>query len=158
VFARQDLTRDPPFSKLDLILCRNVLIYLGQSVQSRLINVFHYALKSTGYLVLGSAETIGQHADLFSVGDKKHRIYRKKVVEPPSVAHFSLPDARPAGNRGVRPLDEPRDGNTIQSEANRIVLDRFSPPGVIVNDELRIIQFRGQTGRFLEPAPGDASL
>src|SRR5439155_11272670 len=88
VFARQDLTRDPPFSKLDLIVCRNVLIYLAQGVQSRLMNVFHYALKNTGFLILGSAETIGPHSDLFAISDKKSRVYAKRLVDSPAEMHF----------------------------------------------------------------------
>jgi two-component system CheB/CheR fusion protein len=157
VFARQDLTRDPPFSKLDLIVCRNVLIYLGQAIQNRLINVFHYALKSTGYLMLGNAETIGSHTDLFIVSDKKQRIYRKKVGDARSDVQFTAPYNRPYSGRGQHVADEVRP-NTVQVEANRLILDHYSPPGVIVNDDMRIVQFRGQTGRFLEPASGDASL
>jgi two-component system CheB/CheR fusion protein len=157
VFARQDLTRDPPFSKLDLIICRNVLIYLGQTVQSRLINVFHYALNATGYLVLGSAETIGPHEDLFAVVDKKYRVFRKKGADSGRDVHFALPFSRPA-QRGAREGDDPRGASGIQGEVNRVILDRYSPPGVIVNDDLRIVRFLGQTGRFLEPASGDASL
>src|SRR5262245_51150213 len=157
VFARQDLTRDPPFSKLDLIVCRNVLIYLGQAIQSRLISVFHYALKLTGFLMLGSAETIGPHSDLFSVSDKKQRIYRKKAAETPTDVQFTVPYSRPLGGRTLH-AEEIRGTGTVQNEANRLILDRYAPPGVIVNEEMRIIQFRGQTGRFLEPAPGDASL
>jgi len=158
VFARQDLTRDPPFSKLDLIVCRNVLIYLGQPLQHRLIGVFHYALKPTGYLMLGSAETIGPHGELFAVCDKKHHIYRKKLGETPQNVQFTVPYTRPTFGRAARAGEEARGGGNVQSEANRLILDRYSPPGVIVNDDLRIMQFRGQTGRFLEPAPGDASL
>jgi two-component system CheB/CheR fusion protein len=158
VFARQDLTRDPPFSKLDLIVCRNVLIYLGQPVQSRLIGVFHYALKPSGYLMLGNAETIGSHADLFAAADKRHRIYKKKVAETPAEVHFAVPFDRPMPTRPPRGLDSPRGSSNIQNEANRLILDRYAPPGVVVNEDLRIVQFRGQTGRFLEPAPGDASL
>src|SRR5205807_9817797 len=71
IFARQDLTRDPPFSKLDLIVCRNVLIYLGPLLQKKLMSVFHYALKPTGFLVVGSSETIGPHSDLFALWDKR---------------------------------------------------------------------------------------
>ena len=159
VFARQDLTRDPPFSKLDLIVCRNVLIYLSQSVQSRLIGVFHYALKPTGFLMLGSAETIGTHAELFAVADKKHRVYRKKVAETASDMQFAVPPyPRSQLGRGVRSENEPRSSSSIQSEANRLVLERYAPAGVVVDEDLRIVQFRGQTGKFLEPAPGDASL
>src|SRR5262249_12602579 len=85
VFARQDLTRDPPFSKLDLIVCRNVLIYMGVELQRKLMSVFHYALKPNGYMVLGGAETIGLHSDLFATADKKSRIYQKKLVSTPAI-------------------------------------------------------------------------
>ncbi|HEY2411542.1 MAG TPA: CheR family methyltransferase [Pirellulaceae bacterium] len=158
VFARQDLTRDPPFSKLDLIVCRNVLIYLSQAIQSRLISVFHYALKDTSYLMLGSAETIGAQTELFAVADKKHRIYRKKLVALPADVRFAFPYARPVSSRGQHGPDDVRGTSNVQAEVNRLILERYTPPGVVVNDELRILQFRGQTGRFLEPAPGDASL
>jgi two-component system CheB/CheR fusion protein len=158
VFARQDLTRDPPFSKLDLVVCRNVLIYLSQPIQSRLMSVFHYALKPNGYLMLGSAETTGTQADLFAISDKKHRIYRKKLADAPADMRFTVPYTRTTSGRGHDPPEELRSTNTLQAEVNRLILDRYSPPGVIVNEELRIVQFRGQTGRFLEPAPGDASL
>ena len=79
VFARQDLTRDPPFSRLDLILCRNVLIYMDVVLQQRLISVFHYALNLDGFLVLGQAETVGSQVGLFNLTDKGFRIYRKKT-------------------------------------------------------------------------------
>jgi two-component system CheB/CheR fusion protein len=157
VFARQDLTRDPPFSKLDLVVCRNVLIYLSQAMQSRLIGVFHYALKNTGYLMLGSAETIGAQSELFAIEDKKHRIYRKKQAETPADVRFSVPYTRPVA-APAQHEEEPRGSSAVQAEVDRLILDRYAPPGVVVNEELRIVQFRGQTGRFLEPAPGDASL
>ncbi len=155
VFARQDLTRDPPFSKLDLIVCRNVLIYLGQAMQKKLLGVFHYALKSTGYLMLATAESIGPHAELFAVTDKKNRIYQKKQVENPAEMQFSAPHKRLAPR--PRTDGEPRSGG-IQSEVNQLILEQFAPAGVIVDEDLQIAQFRGQTGLFLEPAPGDASL
>ena len=158
VFARQDLTRDPPFSRLDLVVCRNVLIYLGQAIQYRLIGVFHYALKAAGYLMLGSAETIGQHDDLFAVVDKKNRIFRKKLADLPADVQFTVPFVRPHGGRSPRSADDLHGGPTVVAEANRLILDRYSPPGVIVTEDMRIVHFRGQTGRFLEPASGDASL
>ena len=80
VFARQDLTKDPPFSRLDLILCRNVLIYMDTVLQKKLLSVFHYALNANGFLVLGQAETVGAQATLFSLVDKKYRIHRRKAT------------------------------------------------------------------------------
>ena len=160
VFARQDLTRDPPFSKLDLILCRNVLIYMGTELQKRLMNIFHYALKPTGFLLLGTAETIGLHSDLFAIADKKHRIYRKKLVEtarPESAFATPLTPIPPSGDRRTF-LQRPDEGRSIVNEANRLVQDRFAPPGVIVDHDLQVIQFRGRTGDFLTPPPGEPSM
>ncbi|HEY7086609.1 MAG TPA: chemotaxis protein CheB [Tepidisphaeraceae bacterium] len=160
VFARQDLTRDPPFSKMDLILCRNVLIYLGVPLQKKLMSIFHYAIKPTGFLMLGSAETIGANSDLFAVADKKFRLYTKKLaaVGPemtfaPVLFHGSRLDAT-----GRKPSAEVRSASNLLNEANRVILGKYSPPGVIVDSEMRIVQFRGQTGLFLEPAPGEPSL
>jgi len=159
IFARQDLTRDPPFSKLDLILCRNVLIYLGANLQKRLMSVFHYALKTTGLLMLGSAETVGTSADYFSLLDKRYKLYAKKLsTEHGSDVEFPIGNythAQPP--RAKAPPAEPRPAS-IQSEANHIILSRYSPAGVVVDDDLQIVQFRGQTGKFLEPPPGDPSL
>jgi two-component system CheB/CheR fusion protein len=159
VFARQDLTRDPPFSKLDLILCRNVLIYMGAELQRKLMSVFHYALKPTGFLVLGAAETIGLHSELFGIADKKHRIYQKKPV---SAAEVHLPldyaGAVGVGMQVRRDTAAARDDvKSVQSEANRVIQERYAPPGVIVDANLHVVQFRGQTGAFLEPPPGDPS-
>jgi two-component system CheB/CheR fusion protein len=157
LFARQDLTHDPPFSKLDLILCRNVLIYMGAELQKKLIGVFHYALKPVGFLVLGAAETIGVRSDLFTVVDKKHRIYGKKIVATPEM-HFPF-EYTPVPSPPRRDLTPPRDdGKSVAAEANRLIQERYAPPGVITDSAFHIVQFRGQTGEFLEPAPGDPSL
>ncbi|HXE54223.1 MAG TPA: chemotaxis protein CheB [Tepidisphaeraceae bacterium] len=159
IFARQDLTRDPPFSKIDLIVCRNVLIYLGPVLQRRLMNVFHYALKPEGFLMLGGAETIGPHADLFAVSDKRHRLYSKRIMAMRAEMEFPPVDFVAGRERADRKtVADPRGSGNIQNEANRIILARYSPPGVIVDSENQIVQFRGQTGAFLEPAPGEASL
>jgi two-component system CheB/CheR fusion protein len=158
IFARQDLTRDPPFSKLDLIVCRNVLIYLGPPLQKKLMNVFHYALQPHGFLMLGSAETTGAGADLYSVIDKRHRLFMKKASTTRSDLDFR--PLEPGGARQLqraRPSSDSRGNSNVQNEANRLILARYSPSGVIVNDRLEIVQFRGQTGVFLEPAPGEAT-
>ncbi|PCC67167.1 two-component system, chemotaxis family, CheB/CheR fusion protein [Nannocystis exedens] len=157
VFARQDVTRDPPFSKLDLILCRNVLIYMGAVLQRKLMTVFHYALKPSGFLMLGGAETVGAQADLFAVLDKKHRIFVKRPIETPS--NFQIPveyNPSRSPHRGPRLPAEMHTPHSFQCEANRLVLDRYGPPGVIVDENFQIVQFRGKTGLYLEPAPGDA--
>jgi two-component system CheB/CheR fusion protein len=157
VFARQDLTRDPPFSKLDLVLCRNVLIYMTAPLQRKLMALFHYALKPTGFLMLGHAETIGQHADFFRIEDKRNRIYAKKPDA--QITAFPVDYSVPPTGRAKRHTPaSANDSRTIQGEANRVILDRYAPAGVVVDADFQIVQFRGQTGPYLEPAPGDPSL
>ena len=158
VFARQDLTRDPPFSRLDLILCRNVLIYMDLVLQKKLLAIFHYALKPTGCLVLGQAETVGAQATLFSLVDKKHRIHRKRPSGSPPEMSFPSDHAVAAVAAKKMPADLPSVDKLLQTEVNRIINDRFAPPGVVIDADMQIVQFRGQTGPFLEPAPGEASL
>jgi two-component system CheB/CheR fusion protein len=158
IFARHDLTRDPPFSRLDLIVCRNVMIYLEATLQKRLISVFHYALKSTGFLMLGPAETTGPQ-QLFAIVDKRWRLYRKAAFDAGLPGGFSidrlasLPAAPEAGRPAARP-----DGRTVHDEATRLLLQRYSPPSVVVDESFQIVQFRGQTGHFLEPASGEPNL
>jgi two-component system CheB/CheR fusion protein len=158
VFARQDLTRDPPFPKLDLVVCRNVLIYLAPAPQRKLLNVFHYSLRPSGYLMLGHAETTGPYNDLFAIANKRHRIYRRKADGRGDAVAFPLDFAARRGPGAERKPPEPRPSTSFQSAAQRLLLERFAPPGVVVDDELRIVQFIGHTGRYLEPAPGDANL
>jgi two-component system CheB/CheR fusion protein len=157
VFARHDLTRDPPFSRLDLIVCRNVLIYLDIALQKRLISVFHYALKPHGYLMLGPAETPGAQP-YFAVVDKKWRLFRKSAGDG-SLPVFSS-DGHPVARSDafVARSKQPIDGKSVQDEATRFILDRFGPPGVVVDANLQIIQFRGHTGPYLEPAAGEPNL
>ena len=159
VFARQDLTRDPPFSRLDLIACRNVLIYLGPALQRKLMNVFHYALKPGAFLMLGSAETIGAHSELFATAEQRHRLYVKRESGAQPEVDFKQYAPRPAQPGAKRPQgDQDLPTINLQKEAVRLLLNRYAPPGVVVDDDLQIIQFRGQVGAFLEPAPGEASL
>jgi two-component system, chemotaxis family, CheB/CheR fusion protein len=162
VFARHDLTRDPPFSRLDLIVCRNVLIYLDAAQQKRLIALFHHALAPGGFLMLGSAETTTGAQASFAVVDKKWRLYQKTTGEP------SLPRALPARQATpAHPYRFDRDAvhapgrperRSLQDEVNRLVLHRHGPPGVVVNADLEIVQFRGHTGAYLEAASGEPSL
>jgi two-component system CheB/CheR fusion protein len=162
VFARQDITRDPPFSKLDLISCRNVLIYLGPPLQRKIMSIFHYALKPTGFLLLGTSETVGTSSDLFSLVDKKNKIYSKKAaaLHPAfdfiEVGHGLERVAK--GDSIGGPKDEVWGELDVQKEADRIILNRYTPAGVVINDNMDIVQFRGQTIPYLELFPGKASL
>jgi two-component system CheB/CheR fusion protein len=163
VFARQDITRDPPFSKLDLIVCRNLLIYLGQQVQRKVIGVFHYALRPNGYLVLGRSETIGPHADLFSATDKRFKIYaRKRSAARPDVDFRSPPAVVSSAPGPAFPAPRPtaQDGRDwdLQGEVTRFLIDRYAPPGVIVDSDLRVVRSRGQASRYLELPSGEATL
>lgn len=155
VFARQDITQDPPFSQIDLISCRNVLIYLGPILHSRVFPIFHYALKPEGYLVLGSAESVGGFGELFEPVDKQRRFYQRKNVS----SHVGMVFTR--GNRtregafsSSTPMELAPRAYDVREEADRVVLDRYCPPGVVIDEGWKIVQFRGHTGRFLEPAPG----
>jgi two-component system, chemotaxis family, CheB/CheR fusion protein len=159
VFARQDMVKDPPFSRIDLISCRNLLIYLGTVLQKKIIPVLHYALKPTGFLVLGTSETVGPFAEHFTVVDKKNKIYAKKPTGlrlPANYGTLSEYGAGPAVPR--KGLEDTVSSFDIQKEADRILLTRFAPAGVIINEDLDIIQFRGHTGSYLEATPGQASL
>ncbi len=158
VFARQDLTRDPPFSHLDLILCRNVLIYMDTLLQKKLLSVFHYALNPGGFLMLGQAESVGAQTMLFTLVDKKLRIHRKKDSRLARSAAFSVDHMAAGLPRRSHPVEAAGAEKLLQGEASRAILDRFAPAGVVVDSDLQIVQFRGQTGPYFEPAPGEASL
>ena len=158
VFARQNLIKDPPFSYLDLISCRNVLIYFGPVLQKMVIPIFHFALKPNGFLLLGKSEALGSFMDLFSLVDKRYKIYVQKSLRAPRAAAALPPDhparalvaasgPEKAGELGVGVPD-------LLREADRLVLARYAPAGVIIDETMKIVHFRGQTGAFLEPAPG----
>jgi two-component system, chemotaxis family, CheB/CheR fusion protein len=161
VFARQNVAKDPPFSKMDLISCRNVLIYLDVPLQKRIIPMFHYALKPHGVLLLGSSESIGVFSDMFDVSDKNHRIFTKRQIATAQRFDFEpgtfMPSPADPAVRGSRRPDEAVSPD-LQKEADRLVLSEYGPPGVIINDDLEVVQFRGRTSPYLEPAPGKASL
>jgi two-component system CheB/CheR fusion protein len=158
VFARHDVTRDPPYSRLDLVSCRNVLIYLEPRLQERVFATFHYALRPEGFLVVGPAETAGASSALFSAFDEKHRIYSRKATTAPP-RFLSVPrDARPS-RASTAPLTPKAAGvSEVPREADRMLLARFGPAGVVVDESLRILEFRGDTDPFLEHGHGQASL
>ncbi len=158
VFARQNLISDPPFSRMDLISCRNVLIYLGSSLQKKLLPIFHYGLNPAGFLMLSGSETVGDFLDLFSLVDKKNKIYAKKsaavaqwIGDRTSNWVFANTEPQVLAGKKVNDLK-------IQKEADRIVLNQHAPVGVTIDANLDIVQFRGQTSAYLEPSPGKASF
>jgi len=158
IFAKQDVTRDPPFSNLDLISCRNVLIYLGPTLQKRVIPTFHYALKHDGFLLLGGSESLGTFAEHFSLIDKKQRIYQKIGSATRLLSYFVGP-----GAGTIRRLEEPAiarpSGSATESdkEIERTLVQHYAPTSIVVNSQMEIVQFRGRTGAYLEPPEGQPS-
>ncbi len=168
VFARQNVVNDPPFSHMDLISCRNLLIYLEAGLQKKIFPAFHYALKPGGFLFLGASESIGQFTDLFAPADKKQKIFSRNAAPTP-LFRLPLPRARetqPAPGQHTPPPsareqglpDAVRGEFNAQREADRISVSQFAPPGVLINAEGQVLQFRGATGAYLEPPTGKASF
>jgi two-component system CheB/CheR fusion protein len=160
VFSRHNLAHDPPFGHLDLVSCRNVLIYMDTALQRRVLPVFHYALNAGGILFLGSSENVGGSSDLFDTVDTRHRIFRKKAVTavgvPLEFGQTAIGERiRLPGREEGAPLWTALD---VQKEADRIMLSRYAPVGVVCDEAMTVLQFRGRTASFLEPAPGMASL
>ena len=155
VFSKQNLLRDAPFSRMDLVSCRNLLIYLQPSAQKRALSVLHYALNPSGYLMLGTSESIGDAPELFSPADRKHKIYSKKhFATVPAMADLS---ARGEAER-IQPGFAARPITNLQALADRKILEVYGPPGVLINENLDILHFRGHTGPYLNPSPGAASF
>ncbi len=161
VFAKHDLTVDPPFSQMDLVSCRNLLIYLGPTAQQRVIPALHYGLKPGGLLVLGSAETIGVRSDLFEVLDPQNRIFTKKI-SPNRAGEFAV---RTQFEPGPRTTIGPAEIASlipsladVEVRACHILRELYAPPGVIINQDMQVLHFHGDTGFFLENPPGAASL
>ncbi|MBI2873774.1 MAG: PAS domain S-box protein [Firmicutes bacterium] len=159
IFGRQNITADPPFSHLDLISCRNLFIYLATPVQKRVVPLFHYALNVPGFLVLGSAESVGEHTDLFEVIDRKYKIYAKKTTGASRILDLAVGDKQSGLAIATRWPDSTGSSPPgFQREADRILLRRFTPPGVLVNENLDIVRFHGQTSPYLGPPPGEPTM
>ncbi len=163
VFSRHDLTRDPPFARLDLITCRNLLIYLNLAVQRRVLPLFHYALRPSGYLMLGPSETIGVFAELFTPANTEFKIFARKLTS--STPHLDFALSEPVNARGSGFPDRPQEapeaepvGFRLKREVDHLLLLRYAPVGVVIDDDMKILQFRGQTDDYLAPAPGVASF
>ncbi|MDO9198763.1 chemotaxis protein CheB [Rhodoferax sp.] len=163
IFAEQNLIVDPPFTKLDLLSCRNLLIYLESELQAKLIQLFHYSLNPGGFLVLGSAESVGAAAGLFAPLAGKSRIYRR-LDAPARVLPMGFPAAFvQTFPRSWAGADAPEHGGVIpapnlQMLVDRLVLLRYAPAAVLVTDQGDMLYFSGKTGKYLEPAIGKPSL
>ena len=161
VFAPQSVIKDPPFTKLDLLSCRNLLIYLGTELQRRLLPIFHYSLKTDGILFLGSSETIGPATDLFDTYDKKWKIFRRKPSAVGVHAVLNFPAQREQHDaHGLEVPETIRMAEELSAlQLVETILDESdAPPCVIINDAGNTVYIHGRTGRFLEPAEGKASV
>ena len=157
IFAPQNLIMDPPFTKLDLLSCRNLLIYLTLEVQNKLMPLFHYSLSPDGVLFLGNAETIGGFCNLFAPLGGKARLFRR-TVSPLPAEPVEFPSAFSAPASGVikvRPAPKPP--GSLQSLADQLILQRYAPPAVLTSDKGDILYISGHTGKYLEPAAGKAN-
>ena len=157
VFAEQNVIMDPPFTKLDILTCRNLLIYLTTEVQKKILPLFHYSLNPAGILFLGNAETIGTYTDLFSSLEAKARLY-KKLPSPVRMEPLDFPSSFvQVPMLKVLPPETPRPAINLQMLADRLILERHSPAAVLTNDKGDILYINGRTGKYLEPAAGKAN-
>jgi chemotaxis methyl-accepting protein methylase len=157
VFAPQSLIMDPPFTKLDFLSCRNLLIYLAPEMQKKMIPLFHYSLMPGGILLLGSAETVGSFTNLFAPLNNKLRIFQRAeaALRPQAIEFPSSFSALLGGKTEAQP--EPPPSVNLQSVADQMILEHYSPPAVIVDNQGNILYVSGRTGKFLEPAAGKAN-
>ena len=158
IFSKQDVISDPPFSNLDLISCRNLLIYFQTVLQKKVFHNFHYGLRPGGFLLLGNSESVGGYSSLFKILDRKQKIFIKKYLSgdqklKPSQKYYPLKKAEIKGKPDVPKSKEPDTGHLVE----RIVLDEYAPCGVLVDSDMEVVQFRGHTGRYLESAAGKPS-
>ena len=163
VFSKHDVIRDPPFSKLDLISCRNLMIYMSGDLQKKIIPLFHYALRPKGVLFLGTSETVGGFATLLATVDRKWKLYRREEVVPgvkrptaeflaplsaEGVAHIRLPKGEGSGE----------DRHNLRELTERSLLQHYAQAGVLINRQGEILYVYGRTGKYLELAPGDVGI
>jgi two-component system CheB/CheR fusion protein len=159
IFSEQNVTRDPPFSKLDLICCRNLLIYMGGELQKKIIPLFHYALNPEGVLFLGTAETIGEFAALFAPLDRKWKLYRRRegVFSLPRLMQETFVTRPTEGGPHVgKAREESLARGNLRQLVEQSLLQHYAQAGVLIHGSGEILHIYGRTGKFLEPAPGDA--
>ncbi|RAI58132.1 CheR family methyltransferase [Roseicella frigidaeris] len=155
VFSPHSVLRDPPFSRIDLVSCRNLLIYFGATAQNQVIPIFHYALRPGGYLFLGTSENISGFGDLFTPLEKKHRIFLRRGDAPQSIRlPMALSTLRPGHVAGTTPPRLAGNGMLLRQAVETQVLERFAPPFVVVNRDGDIAYYSARTGKYLEAAAG----
>ena len=166
IFSEHDVIKDPPFSRLDLVSCRNLLIYMGTELQKKLISLFHYALVPGGMLFLGTSETLGEFASLFALVDRKSKLYqRKEDFQSNRRAAFDrfLASNPPIGPReAIQPLAAGKVALphklSLRELTEQTLLQQIAPVAALVNGQGDILYLHGRTGLFLEPAQGNAGI
>lgn len=160
-FAKQDVIADPPFSGLDLISCRNLLIYLSSRLQDEVIPIFHFALRPERYLFLGTSESADKYSDLFAPVDKRNKIYRREPTDRAYSMPITIPLTIRSGDNAGRPgihTTQRRETDVVQDLVEETLLSHYAPACAVVDDSGRVHYFHGRTGNYLEPAPGQATL
>lgn len=162
IFAQHNLVKDPPFSHLDLVSCRNVLIYLGKGLQQKAIQTFHYALDPPGFLLLGTSESVDPLSQLFARVEQRQKLYRKKATRSSPLFYPATSGDGEAmsasGKRGSQMSEETSKSFDPQQEADRLLLARYVPASVVIDTNMDILHVRGRTSPYLELAPGKASF
>jgi two-component system CheB/CheR fusion protein len=155
IFSPHSVIRDPPFSRIDLVSCRNLLIYFGTEIQNEVIPTFHYALRPDGYLFLGLSENASQFADLFLAVDKKHRIFRRRSDIASSVRlPVMLSALRPSNVTDLVPRRPQLGGGALRQVVEEQVVENFAPPHVVINRDGDVIYYSGRLGKYVEPPAG----
>src|ERR671932_766390 len=159
IFARQDICSDPPFANLDLVTCRNVLIYLGESLQKKVIQIFHYSLNPTGFLMLGSSESTGRFSYLFDSVHNPSKIYAKNLTGTPPSLSFT-PSSYPAVKEGEGQKVNERfiKRFDLERETDKLILNHYAPAGAVLDQQMKILQVRGDIDPYLRMAPGTPDL
>ncbi|HZD43637.1 MAG TPA: CheR family methyltransferase, partial [Methanomicrobiales archaeon] len=158
IFAPQNVISDPPFTHLDILSCRNLLIYLSPDLQKRLIPLFHFALEPAGILFLGTAESISGMNALFRTMDGKWKIFQRREITPPQAPPIEIHTGFTPAEVGEFRVRRPPIESSITNLAQEWLLQQYAPPSVIVNENGDILYFHGRTGKYLEPHPGKAAL
>lgn len=160
VFAEQSVIKDPPFSKMDFISCRNLLIYMTNELQEKVISTFHYALKPNGYLLLGSSETLGKNKDLFTIIDKKWKFYQKNKIATDTVYVREIPSYSLSGRHEgiIKQGFSSKNKLSLGDLMERKIIEHFTPAAVMVNKSHEILFLKGNTSPYLEPVQGIASM
>jgi two-component system CheB/CheR fusion protein len=156
VFSPHSVLRDPPFSRIDLISCRNLLIYLGSEFQAQVIPVFHFALRPGGFLFLGTSENVSQHTDLFSAVDKKHRLFQRRdhLISPVQIQSFMPHVLGRQQGAGALRRDPAGAAMALRRAVDSRMIERHAPAHVVVNRDGDILHYSPRTGKYLEPAVG----